>query len=201
MDYELKGGITLNDTDFERMSNEAANGKYPGKPGEWIVKPQDSDEGLANVAAGLRGKLAERRESSIIAVCDAMNRYLLFFDEGWRCDFFPYCRTVEPVSADMEQAARYLSDTFGISRSDFTLHPVDQRESAKPYMEHDGEERHYIYRLYRADVTRMPDAWQTDRFTVGMKQCRWMTTEEMLDDPRIREVNSDVVGMVRNTLT
>ena len=57
MDYKLKGGTTLNDADFERMSNEAANGQYPGEPGKWIVKPQGrpriSDEELVSVTIKL----------------------------------------------------------------------------------------------------------------------------------------------------
>ena len=145
------------------------------------------------------------RESSIIAVRDATgdfrNRYLVFFDEGWQCDFFPYHKTVEPISVDLEQVAQYLSDAFEISRSDFTIQPVAQQESAKPSTEHGGEKRYYVYHLYKADVTRMPDAWRGDSFTVGSKRCRWMTTEDMMKDPRIREVNSDVVGMVRGSLT
>jgi len=36
----MKDGSVLSDSDFERMSDEAAQGKYPGSPGEWIVRPQ-----------------------------------------------------------------------------------------------------------------------------------------------------------------
>ncbi len=144
------------------------------------------------------------RESSIIAVRDATgefkNRYLVFFDNGWQCDFFPYHKTVDPVEVDLEQVAQYLSDAFEISRNDFTIQMVGQQESAKPSTEHGGEKRWYVYRLYKADVTRMPDAWRADSFTVGSKQCRWMTTDDMMKNPRIMEVNRDVVGMVRGYL-
>lgn len=30
----------LTDEDFERLSEEASKGNYPGTPGEWIVRPQ-----------------------------------------------------------------------------------------------------------------------------------------------------------------
>lgn len=57
MDYKLKGGVTLNDADFERMSDEAVAGRYPGEPGMWIVRPQGrpaiSDEELVSVTIKL----------------------------------------------------------------------------------------------------------------------------------------------------
>lgn len=40
MEYKMKGGVVLTDADFERMSNDAAAGNYPGTPGEWVVRPQ-----------------------------------------------------------------------------------------------------------------------------------------------------------------
>lgn len=53
MDYRLKGGVTLSDTDFDRLSDQAEAGNYPGTPGEWIVRPQGrpalSDEELVSI--------------------------------------------------------------------------------------------------------------------------------------------------------
>ena len=53
MKYKLKGGATLGDADFERMADEAQAGRYPGKPGEWVVRPQGrppiSDEELVSI--------------------------------------------------------------------------------------------------------------------------------------------------------
>ncbi|MBW3094358.1 CopG family transcriptional regulator [Bifidobacterium sp. 64T4] len=53
MEYKLKGGVTLGDDDFERMSDQAAKGDYPGAPGEWVVRPQGrpalSDEELVSI--------------------------------------------------------------------------------------------------------------------------------------------------------
>ena len=39
-EYRIKGGHTITDEDFERMSEEAERREYPGAPGEWIVRPQ-----------------------------------------------------------------------------------------------------------------------------------------------------------------
>ncbi len=39
-EYKMRGGGVLDDADFERLSEEAERGIYPGEPGEWIVRPQ-----------------------------------------------------------------------------------------------------------------------------------------------------------------
>ena len=53
MEYRMKGGIVLTDEDFERMSEQAARGEYPGTPGEWVVRPQGrprlSEEDLVTI--------------------------------------------------------------------------------------------------------------------------------------------------------
>ena len=139
------------------------------------------------------------RRSSIIAVKDA-NRYLLYRDLGWGCDFFPNHATASSTDEDVRQLTTYFADEFGIPAKDFTLSHICVKDSEKPSTEHDGEVRYYEYTLYRASVTVMPDAWRSTEFHVGAKDCRWMTLDEMLADPGINKINHDVVAMVRDNL-
>lgn len=60
------------------------------------------------------------RRSSIIAVKDA-NRYLLYRDLGWGCDFFPNHATASSTDEDVRQLTTYFADEFGIPAKDFTL--------------------------------------------------------------------------------
>ncbi|WP_244609370.1 DUF1206 domain-containing protein [Bifidobacterium moukalabense] len=142
--------------------------------------------------------------SSIIAVRDATvaysNRYLLYYDQGWDCWFFPNHKTADLATSDKRQMSAYLSNQFEIPDSDFELKLVSERDSKKPSTEHGGEERYYEYHLYVANVTSIPVAWKSDSFQVGAKRCRWMSIDEMLNDSRINEVNHDVVAMVRDSL-
>lgn len=52
-EFKLKGGATMTEADFEKLSKEAEMGNYPGTPGEWLVRPQGrpriSDEELVSV--------------------------------------------------------------------------------------------------------------------------------------------------------
>ena len=39
-DDTLTGGGSVNEAYFEKLSDAAAGGDYPGEPGEWLVRPQ-----------------------------------------------------------------------------------------------------------------------------------------------------------------
>lgn len=136
------------------------------------------------------------KHSSIIAINDG-NRYLLYHDKGWDCDFFPNHATADSETENLRLLTEYLSAGFEIPKKDFTLVRVTDETHEKYSTEHQ-ENRIYDYTLYKANILRMPDAWRGERFHVDSKDCRWMTTEEMLSDETIREKNHDVVAMVRD---
>ncbi|MBT1161287.1 hypothetical protein [Bifidobacterium sp. SO1] len=136
--------------------------------------------------------------SSIIAINDG-NRYLLYHDTGWDCDFFPNHATDENESENLRLLADYLSNGFDIPLSDFTLERVTMESHEKYSTEH-KETRFYDYTLYKATIHRMPEAWKADRFHVDSKDCMWMTVDQMLADPHMREINADVIGMVKTRL-
>ena len=92
--------------------------------------------------------------------------------------------------------SEYLSTEFKIPEDDFTLGFLGTTTSTKWFTEH-NEERTYDYRLYTATVSVLPADWRLDgEFIVGSKRCRWMTLDDMRNDPKIYEINSDVIQML-----
>ncbi|KFI92183.1 hypothetical protein BISA_0579 [Bifidobacterium saguini DSM 23967] len=136
------------------------------------------------------------KHSSIIAINDG-NRYLLYHDRQWGCDFFPNHATADNETENVRLLSDYLSTGFDIPKDDFTLIRVTDETHEKYSTEHE-ENRVYDYTLYKAHIKRMPDAWRSERFHVDSKDCRWMTCDEMLSDETIRRINHDVVSMVRD---
>lgn len=142
------------------------------------------------------------RRSSIIALKNTgeefPNRFLVYLDKGWNCVFFPNHKTIEPASENARQLRQYLSSEFGVPEKDIDLEYVRNDESKKASTEHDGEIRYYIYSLYKATLKHIPASWQADQFQVGAKECRWMSLDDMLADPRINQINHDVIALVRD---
>ena len=52
--YKLSDGKEYSESYFEKLSEDAAAGKYPGTPGNWVVRPQGRpkycDEELVTIA-------------------------------------------------------------------------------------------------------------------------------------------------------
>lgn len=136
--------------------------------------------------------------SSIIAI-NHDGRYLLYHDTNWDCDFFPNHATDLDMTENWRQLSAHLSDAYAIPWHDFALVRIGRETHEKHSVEHD-EQRVYEYTLYKANIHRMPEAWKADRFHVDSKDCTWLTVDQMLADPRMREINSDVIGMVKTRL-
>ena len=141
------------------------------------------------------------KRSSIIAVRDASaqarNRFLLYYDARWDCDFFPNHATEGTVPMEKPALANWLSGAFEVPQSSFTLTYIREMTHTKPAVSHDNQLRDYVYRLWVADVNPLPQEWQADSFTVGGYQCRWETIAGMESNKRLMEVNDDVVGLVK----
>lgn len=126
------------------------------------------------------------------------NRFLVYLDKGWDCMFFPNHKSIEPESANEESLRRYMSNEFGVPEDVLQLEYVRSSESKKPSAEHNGEMRYYVYSLYKATVDHIPEAWRSDHFQIGAKECRWMSLDEMLANPHIDQINHDVIALVRD---
>ena len=139
------------------------------------------------------------KRSSIVAVRDPQDksRYLLYRDVRWDCDFFPNHDSDGTVPMEEPVLKEWLSDTFHIPEDAFTLSYIREMSHTKPSVSHGGALRDYVYRLWVADVSKKPAEWNVDRFVEGGYECRWETIAGMEADPRIMEVNEDVVGLVK----
>jgi hypothetical protein len=169
-----------------------------------IVKIYNNSFDANELLKGVETMDRTERRSSIIALRDATgefkNRYLLYRDDGWGCDFFPNHKTADPTSLDQQQITDYISNTFGIPKESFDLAYVGHDVSEKKSTEHNDELRYYDYQLYSAEVKDIPDSWKDASFKVGSKRCKWMSIDEMLSDDEIKKTNYDVVSMVRDKI-
>lgn len=145
-----------------------------------------------------------RRASSLIAVRDGAdeqaNRYLTYYDQQWECWFLPNHSSSGSYEEDKTKLIGYMTSEFKIPSDAFDVKFVGTSTSTKWSTEHQ-EERTYDYRLYLASVTHLPESWRTDgEFQVGSKRCRWMTVDDMIADPKINDINHDVIHMLKDSI-
>ena len=71
-----------------------------------------------------------------------------------------------------------------------------REHSARPESHH--ENRIYSHKLYLASVAGFPDVAKQNAFEIDGGQYCWMSISEMENDPRIMEVNADIVQFVKD---
>lgn len=140
------------------------------------------------------------RRSSIAAIRDSFetypHRYLVYYDEGWKCEFFPNHKTAD--EGNPEKLKKFLSEELEIDESSISLSYLREFSNEKESTEHNNQKRLYIYNLFKAEISDMPDKWKQDEFMIAGKKYRWMSIDEMLQDETIRRINSDVISEVRD---
>ena len=138
---------------------------------------------------------------SLVAIKDEYhefsNRYLLYYDKVWKCWFFPNYKTKD----DNNEAfvATKLSNALHIKEQNITLTYITEKVQPK-FSRRDQVQKVYSHRLYQGKISDYPKEIQSDTFTLDQIQYRWMTIAEMEEDDVIREVNSDVVSLVKESI-
>jgi len=66
--YVSKSGHVYTEEDLERMAQEAERGEYPGKPGEWLIRPQGRpqlypDDDLVTIAVKVPRRWREQMDA------------------------------------------------------------------------------------------------------------------------------------------
>lgn len=134
---------------------------------------------------------------SLVAIKDTFkehsNRFLLYYDERWDCKFFFSYKTVDN---DEENIKNRLSHELKIDTSLISTEFKTEKIQKKFSVSHD-ENRVYDHRVYYAEIAEFKDNITQDEFEIEGKKFFWLTIQEMERDERIRQVNSDVVGLIK----
>lgn len=141
------------------------------------------------------------KHSSIMAIRSAERpgEYLLYHDTRWDCDFFPNHDTQGTAEMEKPNLKSWLVRDFSAPEN-LALSFITETSSMKPSLSHNSEMREYDYRLWLVDVDSLPDAWKSDTFTINGRNCRWESIPGMESNPRIMQVNQDVVSMVKDSI-
>lgn len=135
---------------------------------------------------------------SIVAIMDTFseypNRFLLYYDTRWDCDFFFSYKTQEHNNS--QNIISRLSRELHIDPSYITVDFKTSRIQSK-FSESDKVDKIYEHKLYCAHIESFEDRLKQDCFDVDGKHYRWMTIEDMEHDANIQKKNLDVVALVK----
>lgn len=136
-----------------------------------------------------------QRFSSIVAIKREGHQmqYLLYTDKNWNLKFFP---NFTSVSDDTENIKKKLSVWLKLDVDSIWIQYAAEGSERKYSTEH-KEEREYHYRFYTAKLENFP-GYQKDEFELEGVHYYWMTIDDMLQDPELKQNNKYVIQMIRD---
>lgn len=129
-------------------------------------------------------------EFSLVAITNPEEKYLLKYDERWKCWLFPYVRSTDN---NLENVETYIKN---ILKVDFAVKYVAVARHCK-YSVSDEVYKIYNHKLYQTKLHVIPEDMQNETFQLGKERYRWMSIEEMKQDECIMRENDDVVAFVK----
>ena len=132
----------------------------------------------------------KRHDFSLVAIQNSENKFLQLYDERWESWLFPYFRY------DPEDNKSFVSKkTSELLGFDVSPEFVVTAEHCK-YSVSDDCYKIYKHRLYSIKIKELPANMKQLEFELNGRKCSWMSVEEMAENERIMEVNSDIVAFV-----
>lgn len=126
------------------------------------------------------------------------NRYLLLYDERWKCSMFPYIKSGTSPEACEQRIKEYLSSHLGIPAD--KVKPVLKFEKEhEKYSVSDKVNKLYHHSFYEVDLANYVFADKTSRikspyFDMDGYTYTWMTVAEMHQSKNIMEKNGETVA-------
>lgn len=137
---------------------------------------------------------------SLVAIKDTFdeypNKFLLYYDRDWRCNFFPNYHTTDN---NVEDIINKLSNELKIPKDNIKLEYKTMRIQEK-FSERHKEKRVYEHILFNAKISDFPENLKDDKFEIDGKRYCWMSIAEMENDFEIKQRNMDVVSLVKENI-
>lgn len=135
---------------------------------------------------------------SIVAVKNTFdefpNKFLMYYDTRWNAYLF---LNFKDNTNNESFIISGVSNKLKIKKEDIKVSYIAQNVSEKRSESH-HENRIYSHKLYLASVAAFPDVAKQNAFEIDGVQYCWMSISEMENDPRIMEVNADIVQFVKD---
>ena len=131
---------------------------------------------------------------AIIVIKNEKNEYLQYFDEKWNSYLFINCKMEN--RDDVSSIDRELKQSLGISKEDINLFFTGERIHRK-FSQSAKIEKEYQHYFYKIELLKPIKQFEQKEFEYLDKKYKWFSFNELTKDERIQEVNSDIVGYIR----
>lgn len=129
-------------------------------------------------------------EFSLVAIVNPTGEYLQIYDEDWGCWLFPYFKNVDP---NKENVDRKISDILKIATvTSYVTNAVHCKYSVR-----DGVYKRYKHKLYRCQLSNIPEHMIMKEFELDGKKYAWKSIKELENDCNAMDKNDDIIAFVK----
>lgn len=119
---------------------------------------------------------------SIIIIKNKDNKYLQYYDNNWDSYLFLNCKMNN--KDDIDSISRYLKEKINVS--EFNYNFLGEKTHTK-YSQKDKKQKEYTHYFYKIETKE----------EISDNELKWLSYDELINDMRIKEVNSDIIEFVR----
>ena len=131
-------------------------------------------------------------EHAIIVIKNKKSEYLQYFDEGWNSFLFLNCKL--PNGNDEKIIKNKVSNEFNLNNEVIEVYYVGNKKHTK-FSETAKREKEYIHYFYKIDLNTR---FEENNFEMNGKKYKWYSYKDLLEDKRIKQVNSDIVKFIKD---
>lgn len=129
---------------------------------------------------------------AIIVIKNENNDYLQYYDERWKSYLFFNCKVNdENDSSKIKDELKEKLSVFDF-KINYRFDKVHTKFSVSNGI--DKTYHHYFYEVILSDFKYFNEA----EFMINNIKYKWFSYDELLTDKRIQEVNSDIVGFIKD---
>lgn len=135
------------------------------------------------------------RKHAIIVIRNSNGEVLQYYDKVWDCYLFLNCKV---MGMDDNEAIKKTVKDFlktEVTTIDYKFDRVHSKYSVK-----DKIIKEYHHYFYLVDIDKQEDVEKQKEFVVNDIKFKWFSYEELMQDERIKTINADIVGFVKEML-
>lgn len=133
-------------------------------------------------------------EHTIMIIKNAKNEYLNYYDERWNSYLFLNNKVIGEL--DDNEQRKFVANKLNIPEDNIDLTLVYEKIHTK-FSESAKKNKEYRHYFYNVEIKELPTTFTEKEFSLNKITYKWFSIKELEEDKRIQEVNSDIVGMIK----
>lgn len=135
-----------------------------------------------------------KHKHAIIIIKNDKNEYLQYYEKNWKSYLFLNCKLLGNFKE--QDIVKEVIERLKFSSNDLKCKYLDDKVHKK-YSVSAKKEKEYHHYFYSVEIEKMPSFMNEKDFAIDSIQYSWYSLEELENDSRIKEVNSDIVEFIK----